>query len=78
MAKKPASKSTAMCDSPMVDKDQERKWQAEDALRTLTRAEEVRGDMDLMKDVEKMRREKMRELASIKVEVAPKTIKSAK
>lgn len=56
-------------------KDEDRKWKAEDALRTLQRAEEVRSDKGLMRDVEACRQDKMRQLASIKVEVAPKTIK---
>lgn len=55
---------------------EDKKWRAEDALRTLTRAEEIRGDGALMKDVERCRQEKMRELAKIKVETAPKTIKT--
>lgn len=75
MAKKAAAKSTA--DMPGYP-EEDQKWRAEDALRTLTRAEEIRGDQSLMKDVEKCRREKMRELASIKVETAPKTIKGVK
>ncbi len=57
---------------------EDKKWQAEDALRTLTRAEEIRGDKSLMKDVERCRQEKMRELAAIKVETAPRTIKATK
>jgi len=55
--------------------DDDKKWRAEDALRTLTRAEEIRGDKALMKDVERCRQEKMRELAQIKVETAPQTMK---
>lgn len=58
--------------------DEDKKWRAEDALRTLTRAEEIRGDKSLMKDVERCRQEKMRELAAIKVETAPRTIKMVK
>lgn len=78
MVKKTTSKSMDYPSTAMPDKAQERKWQAEDALRTLTRAEEIRSDRDLMGDVEKCRREKMRELAAIKVETAPKTIKGMK
>lgn len=55
-----------------------RKYEAEDALRTLTRAEEIRGDKKLMAEVEKARQEKLRQLASIKVETAPQTIKMPK
>lgn len=58
--------------------DDDRKWKAEDALRTLERAEEVYNDKGLMRDVEACRDDKMRRLASIKVEVSPKTIKMPK
>lgn len=61
-----------------TDKDDERKWKAEDALRALERAEEVRGNPSLMRDVEACRQDKMRKLSSIKVEVGPKTIKMKK
>jgi len=57
-------------------KDDESKWRAEEALRTLERAEEVRMDKNLMRDVEACRQDKMRKLANIKVEVAPKTMKA--
>ena len=56
--------------------EEDKKWRAEDALRTLKRAEEIKRDQSLMKDVEKCRREEMRALADIKVETAPKTMKS--
>lgn len=52
----------------------ERKWRAEDALRTLSDAERVKKDKALMADVEKARQAKMRDLESIKVEVSPRTI----
>jgi hypothetical protein len=61
-----------------VNEAQERKWRAEDALRTLAEAERVKKDPALMGDVEKARKAKMADLASIKVEVAPKTIKGTK
>lgn len=60
------------------DRDQERKWRAEDGLRTLTEAEKVKRDPKLMADIEKARKAKMADLASIQVEVAPKTIKGPK
>lgn len=59
-------------------KDDEKKWRAEDALRTLERAEEIRSDGSLMRDVEYCRQDRMKKLASIKVEVAPKTMKGMK
>lgn len=75
MAKK-AAKSTA--DMPSSYAEEDKKYKVEDALRTLTRAEEIRSDRDLMKDVEACRQDKMRQLANIKVEVSPKTIKGPK
>lgn len=63
---------------PKTDYDDDRKWKAEDALRTLSRAEEIRRDSGLMRDVEQCRKDKMRDLASIKVEIAPKTMKAGK
>lgn len=72
MAKSKAAKS-----SPAYP-EEDKKWRAEDALRTLTRAEEIRGDKALMKDVEACRQEKMRELANIKVETSQRTIRAPK
>ncbi len=57
--------------SPPSYADEDRKYKAEDALRTLTRAEELRGDPALMKDVEKCRQDKIRDLAKVKIEVSP-------
>lgn len=54
---------------------EERRWRAEDALRTLKRAEEIRRDGGLMKEVQRCRNDEMRALADIKVETAPKTMK---
>jgi hypothetical protein len=71
-----APKGNGPTTSSMVDED--KMWKAEDALRTLQRAEEVRNDHGLMKDVERCRQDKMRQLASIKVEVSPRTIKMPK
>lgn len=74
-----AKKSTAdMVEGPSADT--ERKWEAEDALRTLTRAEEIQRDASLMTRVEKMRDEKIRDLKNvkIKVETSPQTMKKGK
>lgn len=72
MARKKEVEIEVVKGPPMAE---ERKWRAEDALRTLKRAEEIKSDNGLMKEVEKCRREEMRSLASIKVEMAPKTIR---
>lgn len=66
------------CVTSGVNADQERKWRAEDALRDLAQAEKHRRDPKLMAEVEKVRKDKMKDLASIKVEVAPRTIKMPK
>lgn len=47
--------------APMADK----KWQAEDALRTLTRAGEIQRDKSLMREVKKCAREQMKTLAKV-------------
>lgn len=44
---------------------QERKWRAEDALRTLTRAAEIRKDKALMADVEALAKQQQKTLAAI-------------
>lgn len=54
------------------DLDDERKWKAESALETLARAEEHKRDKDLMRDVKSVRDRKVRDLANVTVETAPK------
>lgn len=59
--KKPRSKPKAKADTddmpvPMIDK----RYRAEDALRTLTRAEEIRKDKGLMREVGKIAEEAVR------------------
>ena len=60
--------------------DEDMKYRAEDALRTLERAEEHRADPKLMAAVESHRQDKMNKLAKIKikVETGTKTIKGMK
>lgn len=76
--KKAASAQPPIVKGQDPSRNEEMRWKAEDALRDLTRAEEHRRDPKLMAEVDKMRREKMRALADIKCEVAPKTIKMPK
>ncbi len=62
---KQQSKSTAM---PTPDKDweqRERKYKAEDALRTLQRAEEIKSDKGLMKDCKALANTQMKALGKI-------------
>lgn len=47
------------------DNTQERKWKAEEALRTIERAEEHRKDKSLMKDVKGLAKYKMNNLKKI-------------
>ena len=43
----------------------DRKWEAEDALRTLTRAKEIEGDQKLMREVKRLASEKHEQLGKI-------------
>lgn len=75
---KTAKSKKAAAPAVEVSDNSERKWRAEDALRTLTEAERVKKDPKLMADVEKARKAKIADLASIKVETSEKTIKGPK
>jgi len=76
MAKAPKKRQAVAVEvAPMMgDPERERKYRAEDALRTLGDAEKIRKDKALMRDVDKARKAKMDELASIPCEVSEKTI----
>ncbi len=50
---------------PSDMKEQERRYRAEDALRDIERAEKHRKNKELMKDVKKYAREKVKTLKSI-------------
>lgn len=58
-----ASNGPAMIAGPSAD--MENKYRAEDALRTLTRANEIRKDRTLMADVKKCANEQMKTLSSV-------------
>lgn len=60
---------------PEVAPDDERRWKAEDGMRTLMRAEEIKRDTALMRDIGAHRDQRMRDMKAIKVETAPKTMK---
>lgn len=51
--------------SPVVDKERERKYRAEDALRTCEQYNKIKGDKDLMKDVKKLAKERMKDLQKV-------------
>jgi len=73
MASKPKGPVVEVAENSM-NSERERKWRAEDGLRTLTEAERIRGDKALMGDIEKARKARMKELESIKCEVSPRTM----
>jgi hypothetical protein len=75
---KPAAPVVEVAAMSPDNDERERKYRAEDGLRTLAEAEKVKRDPKLMADIEKARKAKMADLASIKCEVSPKTIKGAK
>lgn len=56
----------------------ERDWRVDSALRDFEQVERHKQDPMLMKDVERLRSQKIDHLASIKVETAPKTMKKRK
>lgn len=49
-----------------ADKDRERRYKAEDGLRAIQRAEEVRQDKQLMSDVKALAKEQVKALGKIK------------
>lgn len=70
MAKKrlPVAKDTNMPTSIMptkADKDRERRWRAEDALRTCKEYEKIKNDKGLMKDVKMLAKEEMSKLKKV-------------
>lgn len=52
-------------DSPMRDEARERKYRAEDALRTIKEYEKLQSDKSLMKDVKALAKEQMNALKKI-------------
>lgn len=73
MAKKSSNRLTAAISTSApapyrptaADKARERRYQAEDALRTITRAGEIQRDRPLMRDVQKLAREQMSTLKTV-------------
>lgn len=71
MTKKKTAKLSSMIatDAPYsptpAEKAEQRKYEIEDALRTVQRAEEIKKDKSMMKDVKAMAREKMSELKKV-------------
>ena len=57
---KKSTKATVAPSRPIAA--EERKWRAEDAMRTIMRAEEIRKDTRLMADVKRMAKEQASKL----------------
>jgi ribose 5-phosphate isomerase len=51
--------------SPLTNEARERKYKAEDALRTIKEYEKVKSDKSLMKDVKNLARDEMKKLKNI-------------
>lgn len=67
--KKPAKSASKSGAVPMpsrstMDAD-EKRWRAEDAMRTLMRAEELKKDKKLMSDVQKMAKEQAAKMSGL-------------
>lgn len=54
-----------MAGAPSSERAGERRWELEDALRVLTRAEELRSDPKLMRDVAKFAKDKAEEAEEV-------------
>jgi hypothetical protein len=52
-------------ESPASEKAERRKYEVEDAMRTVQRAEEIKKDRAMMKDVKAMAKQKIKELGKI-------------
>jgi hypothetical protein len=68
--KRPAKRGASLADVPTgvassIDKKDQRRYAAEEALRTLTRAEENRSNPKLMGDVKRLAAEQARKMARI-------------
>lgn len=63
MAKAKATKLPAPY--PSTNAAADKRWQTEDALRTLTRAQEIQKDRGMMKDVKALAREQAKTLAKV-------------
>ena len=50
---------------PSIDKVRERKWRAEDDMRVMAQAEEIRKDKERMKAMKQIAKEKISELKKI-------------
>lgn len=69
-SKRPAKSGASLADYPSpagmrIDRKAQRRFEAEDALRTLTRAEEHRANPRLMSDVKKLAAEHASKMARI-------------
>ena len=63
MAKRASSK--AIPSTPKTSAQQERVWRAQSALESIKRAEQVKRDADLMRDVNALARQEQQALARV-------------
>lgn len=75
---KPKAPAKADMNAGVMRDDDARKWKVRDGLDTLQRAEEIRRDPELMREIDECRTQKIRDLQAVKVKVAPITIKGMK
>ncbi|KAA3504603.1 hypothetical protein DXM27_05155 [Rhizobium rhizogenes] len=61
-APKPAAKPVSVSGPAMAD---EKRWKTEDAMRTIMRAEELKKDKSLMRDVSAMAKEQAAKLSGL-------------
>lgn len=65
MSKKKLPTTLSMPEKVKYDEANERRYQAEDGLRILQRAEECRKDKQLMKDIKALAKQQMKALGKI-------------
>lgn len=65
MAKKKVRMPVESICTTAVDKERERKYRAEDALRTMQRADEIKSDKGLMRDMKALAKEQMASLNKV-------------
>jgi F0F1-type ATP synthase epsilon subunit len=57
--------SDTAADRPKIDEAREKRWRAEDDMRVMKQAEEIRRDKDRIKAMKEVAREQMKELKKL-------------
>ena len=71
MAKKKSSKLSTMVDAPVKyvptaeDKAREKRWRAEEDIRTIQRAEEIKKDKSRVAEMKKVANEQIKDLKKV-------------